>query len=143
MLACRQSLGFLVKRVLAAELAILHEFQSVRVIFLVLLRVVVTLLALGACEGNLDTRFIFRHLAAPPILFDLMLPGVGASVYLPLKGTDQLILERRIDRRFCALPRIFSYAKRRTKKKPFDRGNDIITHSSALVNTFLRIFLLF
>jgi hypothetical protein len=55
------------KRMLAAKLAILHEFQSVRVIFLVFLCVVISLLALGACESNLDSSVI-RHLAAPPIL---------------------------------------------------------------------------
>ena len=53
-------------RMLAAKLAILHEFQSVRVIFLVFLCVVISLLALGACESNLDSSVI-RHLAAPPI----------------------------------------------------------------------------
>ena len=40
---------------LAAELAILHELQSVRVIFLVFLRVVISLLALRACQSNLDS----------------------------------------------------------------------------------------
>ena len=60
-------LGFLVRRVLAAELAILHEFQSVRVVFLVFLRVIVSLLALGAGQSNFDSRFILSHLAAPPI----------------------------------------------------------------------------
>ena len=84
----RKLLGFLVRGMLAAELAILHELQSVRVIFLVFLGIVVSLLTLGACKSNLDTRFVFRHLAAPPILFDLMLPAKGTSVYLPLKGNQ-------------------------------------------------------
>ena len=58
--------GFLVKRVFAAELAVLHELQSVGVIFLVFLCVIVSLLALGACESDLDARLI-SHIAAPPI----------------------------------------------------------------------------
>ena len=52
---------------LAAELAILHEFQSVRIIFLVFLRVVISLFALRASQSNLDSCVI-RHLAAPPII---------------------------------------------------------------------------
>ena len=62
-----QLLGFLVHGVLATEFAILHEFQSVRVIFLVFLCVIVSLFALGASESNLDSCVI-RHLAAPPII---------------------------------------------------------------------------
>ena len=67
-----QLLGFLVHGVLATEFAILHEFQSVRVIFLVFLCVVISLLALGACQSNLDSCVI-RHLAAPPIKIFLTL----------------------------------------------------------------------
>ena len=58
-------LRFFVERVLAAEPAILLHFQSVRVILLVLFRVVVALLALGAYERNLNSCFIghfVRHL---------------------------------------------------------------------------------
>ena len=54
------------KRVLTTELAVFHELQSVRVILLVFLCVIVSLLALGACESNFDASII-RHLAAPPI----------------------------------------------------------------------------
>ena len=53
-------------RMLAAVLAVLHEFQSVRVIFLVFLCVIISLLALGACQSNFDSCII-SHLAAPPI----------------------------------------------------------------------------
>ena len=57
------------KSVLFAEAAMLFELESVGVVFLVLFRVVVSLLALGANQGNLDSCFIshvFRHL---PLLF--------------------------------------------------------------------------
>ena len=73
--------------VLATEFAVLHELQSVGVIFLVFLRVVVSLFALGASQSNLDSCVI-RHLAAPPIIIYLTSFG-KTSVYLPLKGTEQ------------------------------------------------------
>ena len=94
-------------RVLATEFAILHEFQSVRVIFLVFLCVVISLLALGACQSNLDSCVI-RHLAAPPISFYLISLG-EISVYLPLKGIEQPFRWR--------IARFFSrFEKERNKK---------------------------
>ena len=62
------------KRMLAAELAILHQFQSVRVIFLVFLGVIVSLLALRACERNFDSCII-GHLAAPPVILICVPPS--------------------------------------------------------------------
>ena len=53
------------KSVLFAEAAMLFELESIRIVLLVLLRVVVTLLALGANKSNLDSCFVshfFRHL---------------------------------------------------------------------------------
>ena len=44
--------------VLAAELAVLAELKSVGRVLFVLFCVVVSLLALGACESNLDSLFI-------------------------------------------------------------------------------------
>lgn len=41
------------KRLLAAELTILHQLDSVRIVLLVLRGVVISLLALGACEDDL------------------------------------------------------------------------------------------
>ena len=86
------------KCMLAAVLAILHEFQSVRVIFLVFLGVIISLLALTAGESHFDSCII-SHLAAPPIMNYLILPE-GGSVYLPPES---------IGRRFpgCASPENF------------------------------------
>jgi len=110
-----RSLGFFVKCVLAAELAILHEFQSVRVIFLVFLCVVISLFAFGAGKSNFDSCII-SHLAAPPIskLFDSAQPlGVTESVYLPLKsGIGQSLLGWRTARFF-----LFPTYKNRHKEK--------------------------
>ena len=50
--------GFSVKSVLTAEFAILLQLKSVGRILLVLFCVVVSLLALGACESNLDSGII-------------------------------------------------------------------------------------
>ena len=53
------------KSVLLAEAAVLVHFDSVRIVLLVLLRVIVSLLALGADESNLDScvvSHVFRHL---------------------------------------------------------------------------------
>ena len=58
------------KCMLAAILAILHEFQSVRVIFLVFLGVIISLLAFAAGESHFDSCII-SHLAAPPIMIYL------------------------------------------------------------------------
>ena len=45
-------LGFPVRRMLSAEPAVLAELQFVRSILLILCRSVITLLALGASQGN-------------------------------------------------------------------------------------------
>ena len=50
-------LGFFVESVLAAELAVLVHFDSVRVILLVFLGVVIALLALSACQCNFNSHF--------------------------------------------------------------------------------------
>ena len=56
------------KSVLAAEPAILFKLKSVRVILFVFLRVIVSLLALGAYQSYFDSCII-SHFAAPPIKF--------------------------------------------------------------------------
>ena len=125
-----QLLGFLVHGVLATEFAILHEFQSVRVIFLVFLCVVISLLALGACQSNLDSCVI-RHLAAPPIIFYLTFLGRNARV--PPSERNRTTHDGwRIAR--------FLHAKMRTTKKPFDRGRDIIPHFGHAVKSFFKLF---
>jgi hypothetical protein len=48
-------------RVLAAEPAIFFHFESVRVIFLVLHRVVIALLAIGASQGDLVACACLSH----------------------------------------------------------------------------------
>ena len=50
-------LGLRVDRVLPAEGAVLFHLQTIRVIFLVLDRVVVSLLALVAAQGDLYAHF--------------------------------------------------------------------------------------
>ena len=52
----RESLGFLMQGVLAAEPAVLVHFQSVGVIFLIFLGIVVSLFAFAASEGNFDSH---------------------------------------------------------------------------------------
>ena len=51
--------------VLAAETAVLFHLKSVRIVLLVFLCVIISLLALGACEGNFDSH----NLSAPPDRF--------------------------------------------------------------------------
>jgi len=64
-----------VESVLAAELAELIHFKSVRVVFLVLFCVVVALLALCAGKSNLDSVFFFSHVGTSYlILFDRKIP---------------------------------------------------------------------
>lgn len=45
------------KRVLAAELAVFVHFKSVGIVFLVLGRVIISLLAFRAGEGNFNAHF--------------------------------------------------------------------------------------
>ena len=52
---------------LPAEGAVLIQFQTVGGIFLVFERVVVTLLALGAAQGDLYPVACLCHLSAPPL----------------------------------------------------------------------------
>ena len=47
-----QSLGFLVKRMLLAELAVFIEFQSIRVIFFVLVGLIVAVLTFRTGQRN-------------------------------------------------------------------------------------------
>ena len=51
--------GFLVQRVLAAEAAILHKLDTIGIVLLVLEGVVVSLLAFGAGQGDLNAHFFF------------------------------------------------------------------------------------
>jgi len=57
---------------LAAEFAVLFQFDSVRIILLVFLCVVVSLLAFAADKSNSDPRVI-SHLAAPPYLICILI----------------------------------------------------------------------
>jgi hypothetical protein len=61
-----QLLRFLVDRVLLAELAVLIELQTIRVVLLVLVGTVVAALALRALQGN-----IVAHLFLHPLRFGL------------------------------------------------------------------------
>ena len=65
----------------AAETAVLVHFKSVRIILLVFVCVIISLLALGACQCDLDSHF-YRHLL---IEFGAKLPfcAVKVTVYLP------------------------------------------------------------
>jgi hypothetical protein len=53
--------GLPMRFVAAAETAVLAQFEPVRGLLLVLERVVVAPLALGASHGNHHTGFFFRH----------------------------------------------------------------------------------
>ena len=74
--------------VLAAERAVLVQLQLVGGIGLVLGSVVVSLLAFGACESNLDSGII-SHIVGTSCdsLFDRFLVQ---SAYLPLVGADAI-----------------------------------------------------
>ena len=106
------------KSVLAAELAILFKFQSVRIILLVLLCVVVSLLALCADKGYFDSCFISHDFGTSHFrfLFDCLAVCVPPS--------EKVVT-------FCAQD---------TKKKPFFRGKEIIPHFTWLVKGFDKIF---
>jgi hypothetical protein len=116
---------------LAAEFAVLHELQSVGVIFLVFLCVVISLLALGAGESNLDASVI-SHLAAPPMLIYLIEQG---SIRVPPseRCPSNPFCGRRIEGAICT-------QKMGTKKKPFDRGRVIIPQIPCPVNRFFQFF---
>ena len=62
--------------------------------------------------------------------FDLH--GERGSVYLPLKGAVQPV--------WVALGAAICAVKKRTKKKPFDRGRVIIAQKGRRVNTLFSIF---
>jgi len=110
-----------VKSVLAAELAVLLKFKSVRVILLVFLCVVISLFALCASESDLDSCFISHFVRHLPFKFLLDLaicvppsesgvrPDVGASY-----GHD--------------------------KKDLHNRGRVIISRSDGPVKSFLIFF---
>lgn len=53
-------LRFLVCRVFLAELAVLFDFKSVRIVFLVLGRIVVTLFTFRASQSNIESHL--KHL---------------------------------------------------------------------------------
>ena len=107
------------KSVLAAELAILFQFQSVRIILLVLLCVVVSLLALCADKGYFDSCFISHDFGTSHLDFYLT---ALRSVYLPLKV-------------------LCPFAHRTRKKSPFAEVrllyHEIKDLSRVLVNFFL------
>ena len=83
---------------LAAVLAILHEFQSVRVIFLVFLGVIISLLAFTARKSHFDSCII-SHLAAPPIL-NYLIRHIAEPVYLPPESIGRRDDRLRIAREF-------------------------------------------
>ena len=60
----RDLLGLLVAGVLLAEAAVLAHLETIGIVLLVLHGIVIALLALGACQRNLDAliRCQFRHL---------------------------------------------------------------------------------
>lgn len=59
-------LCFLVKRVFAAELAVLVHFESVGIVFLVFGRVIIPLLAFRAGESDLNAHFGTSYLYLKP-----------------------------------------------------------------------------
>ena len=69
------------KSVLAAEATVLFQLKSVRVILLVLFRVIVSLLALGAYQSDLDSCII-SHISGTSH-FKLFDPSKERPVYLP------------------------------------------------------------
>ena len=69
------------KSVLAAEAAELIHFKSVRVILLVLFCVVISLLAFGANESNLDSCIISHDFGTSQFL---IICRRRTAVYLPL-----------------------------------------------------------
>ena len=83
---------------LAAVFAILHEFQSVRVIFLVFLGVIISLLAFTARKSHFDSCII-SHLAAPPIL-NYLIRRIAEPVYLPPESIGRRGYRLRIARDF-------------------------------------------
>ena len=91
------------KSVLAAERAILLQLKSVGIVFLVLGRVIVSLLALGANERDLDSCVI-SHISGTS---HYKLLDNGVVPYLPLGGTGLSLSGWRTG----------------TTKKPAHRGN--------------------
>jgi hypothetical protein len=74
-----QLLGLVVERVLAAEGAILVQFKLVRGVLLVLHRIVVSLLALVASQGDFNA-----HLTAPPYYWHPVPTSAGDTDCLPV-----------------------------------------------------------
>jgi len=58
--------GFAVRRVLSAEPAVFVHFQPVRIVLFVFLRVVVSLLAFGASQGDFNSHTGTSRLLLPP-----------------------------------------------------------------------------
>ena len=69
-------LGFLVAGVLLAEAAILVHLETIRVVLLVLHGIVIALLALGACQANLDS-LIRCHVDTSRMI--IRLPRISAA----------------------------------------------------------------
>ena len=70
------------KSVLFAEAAVLVHFKSVRIVFLVLLCVVISLFALSASHSNLNSH----TLAPPDRIFKIIVPGGAMSGIISLHG---------------------------------------------------------
>ena len=98
------------KSVLAAKLAVFLKLKSVRVVLLVFLRVIISLLALGAYESNLDSCII-SHVSGTShfLLFDPC--GITEESCVP-PSSGSSVSSAHID----------------TTKKPTRRGRDIIPH---------------
>jgi hypothetical protein len=98
-----------VERVLAAEGAILVQFKLVRGVLLVLHRIVVSLLALVASQGDFNA-----HLTAPPYYWYPFPASAGDTDCLPVS--------------LLRSSRAHEKRKMRTKRKPNFTGNvDSIT----------------
>ena len=108
------------KSVLAAELAILVKFQSVRIILLVLLCVVVSLLALCADKGYFDSCFISHDFGTSHVDFYL---------------TELTV---------CVPPseRLYPFAHRTRKKSPFTEVRKLYHILQGLSRVLTKFFLL-
>ena len=111
------------KSVLATESAILLELKSVRIIFLVLLCVVVSLLALRAHKSYLDSYIISHDCGTSHFkIFDSGVTGVR----VPPSGMTMCPAEFGADKA--------------QQKKPTHRGRIIIPLRKGLVNSFFEIW---
>jgi hypothetical protein len=73
------------QRVLFAELAVLFDFNTIRIVFLIFGRLVVTLLAYGAGQGNANTIVICCHFFTPHLL-----PKIPKVAYIDYHTRDKM-----------------------------------------------------